>query len=160
MKPTYAQTIKELLRTQEIAALGTLHDGQPFVSMVPFAMLAGKANFIIHVSGLASHTRDMLQNPQVSLMVVAPPAPGINAQALARITVQGLALPCDNASHAEAKAAYLSRFPHSAEMFVLADFSLFSIQPSSIRFVGGFAQATSITPEAFANVLSQGGATD
>ena len=155
MNPTYAQTLRELLRTQEIAALGTLHDGQPFVSMVPFVLFPGSANFIIHVSQLATHTKDMLLSPQVSLMVVAPPAPGITAQALARITVQGQALPCTDANHAVAKAAYLSRFPHSAEMFALADFSLFAIAPSSIRFVGGFGQATSITPETFANILSQ-----
>lgn len=156
MNPTYAQILRELLRTQEIAALGTLHDGQPFVSMVPFALLPGNANFIIHVSRLAAHTKDMLASPNVSLLVVAPPASGITAQALARITVQGQALPCTDASHAEAKAAYLSRFPHSAEMFGFADFSLFIIQPGSIRFVGGFGQATSITPETFADILSRG----
>ena len=27
--------------TQEIAALGTLHDGEPFVSMVPYALHPG-----------------------------------------------------------------------------------------------------------------------
>ena len=155
MNPAYAQTLRELLRTQEIAALGTLHDGQPFVSMVPFALLPGNANFIIHVSQLATHTKDMVSSPNVSLLVVAPPAPGITAQALARITVQGQALPCTDASHAAAKAAYLSRFPHSAKMFGFADFSLFVIAPSSIRFVGGFGQATSITPETFADVMGQ-----
>lgn len=155
MKPAYDKTLRELLRTQETGALGTLHDGQPFVSMVPFAILPGSANIVIHVSELASHTKDMLQSPQVSLMVVAAPAPGISAQALARITIQGQALPCTDASHAEAKAAYLARFPHSVEMFELADFSLFTIQPSSIRIVGGFGQATSITPETFADALKQ-----
>ncbi|CAG4884217.1 conserved protein of unknown function [Georgfuchsia toluolica] len=156
MNPAYAQILRELLRSQEIAALGTLHDGQPFVSMVPFALLPGNANFIIHVSRLAMHTKDMLSSPNASLLVVAPRASGITAQALARITVQGQALLCTDACHAEAKAAYLSRFPHSAEMFGFADFSLFIIQPSSIRFVGGFGQATSITPETFADILSRG----
>ncbi|MFY9329360.1 MAG: pyridoxamine 5'-phosphate oxidase family protein [Georgfuchsia sp.] len=156
MNPDYANTLRTLLRTQEIAALGTLHDGQPFVSMVPFAMIPGNESFVIHVSRLATHTKDIQLNPQVSLMVVAPPAHGIPAQALARITVQGQALPCTEANHTVAKAAYLLRFPHSAEMFDFADFALFTIEPNSIRFVGGFGQATSITPETFANTLSQG----
>ncbi len=55
MNPAYAQTLRELLRTQQVAALGTLHQGQPYVSMVPFALLPGGSGFVIHVSQLATH---------------------------------------------------------------------------------------------------------
>ena len=155
MNPAYAQTLRELLRTQQVAALGTLHKGQPYVSMVPFAMLPGGAGFVIHVSQLAAHTGDMLSSPHVSLLVVAPPTPDVPAQALARITIQGRAAQVADATegHAEAKAAYLSRFPQSAQLFTFSDFSLFAIWPDSIRFVGGFAQATTLSPETLAEVL-------
>jgi hypothetical protein len=157
MNPAYAHALRELLRTQQVAALGTLHKGQPYVSMVPFAVLPRGAGFVIHVSQLATHTKDMLSIPHVSLLVVAPPTPEIPAQALARVTIQGEALRYINGTqgHASAKAAYLSRFPQSAQMFSFSDFSLFAIRPSSIRFVGGFAQATTISPETFASVLSE-----
>jgi putative heme iron utilization protein len=156
MNPDYAQTLRELLRTQQVAALGTLHKGQPFVSMVPFAVLPGGSGFVIHVSQLASHTKDMLLSPQVSLLIVAPPAPDVPAQALARVTIQGRAAQYADADErrAAAKAAYLSRFPQSAQLFGFADFSLFAIWPDSIRFVGGFAQATTLSPETLADVLS------
>lgn len=155
MNPAYAQALRELLRTQQVAALGTLHQGQPYVSMVPFALLPGGSGFVIHVSQLAAHTNDMLLSPHVSLLVVAPPTPDVPAQALARITVQGRAVQVADttAGHAEAKAAYLSRFPQSADLFSFTDFSLFAIWPDSIRFVGGFAQATTISPETLADVL-------
>ena len=158
MIPDYAQTVRELLRTQQVAALGTLHKGDPYVSMVPFAILPGGLGLVIHVSQLATHTKDMLLNPQVSLLVVAPPKPELPAQALARIMLQGQAVQCAESTqgHAEAKAAYLSRFPQSAETFAFSDFSLFAIMPRSIRFVGGFAQATTISPEVLADVLSEG----
>ena len=157
MNPAYTQTLRELLRTQEVAALGTLHNGQPYVSMVPFALLPGGSGFIIHVSQLAAHTKDMLSSPQVSLLVVAPPTPDVPVQALARITVQGRAAQIADgaAGHAEAKAAYLSRFPQSADLFSFADFSLFAIWPESIRFVGGFAQATTMSPQTLAEVLNE-----
>ncbi len=158
MKAAHAQILRDLLRTQEVAALGTLHQGYPYVSMVPFALLPGGTDFIIHVSQLAAHTKDMLTHPQVSLLVIAPPAPGVIAQELARITVQGAAaqrVP-GTPEHAAAKAAYLARFPQSEPMFGFSDFSLFAIVPESIRFVGGFAQATTISPEALAEALSQG----
>jgi putative heme iron utilization protein len=126
--------------------------------MVPFAILPGGSGFVIHVSQLATHTKDMLLSPQVSLLVVAPPLPEIPAQALARVTIQAQAEPYADLTQgqAEAKAAYLARFPQSAQMFTFSDFSLFAILPSSIRFVGGFAQATSISPEVLASMLSEG----
>jgi len=156
--PAYAQTLRELLRTQEVAALGTLHDGRPYVSMVPYALLPGGAGFVIHVSQLAAHTKDMLVSPEVSLLVVAPPTPDVPVQGLARITVQGRAAQYAAGAdgHAEAKAAYLQRFPQSAELFGFADFSLFAIWPESIRFVGGFAQATTLSPATLAEALSSG----
>jgi hypothetical protein len=126
--------------------------------MVPFAMLPDGSGFVIHVSQLAAHTRDMLLSPQVSLLVVAPPTPEVPAQALARVTIQGRAVQYADATegHAAAKVAYLSRFPRSAELFSFSDFSLFAIWPDSIRFVGGFAQATTLSPETLAEVLSGG----
>jgi putative heme iron utilization protein len=158
MNPAYAQPLRDLLRTQQVAALGTLHQSQPYVSMVPFALHPGSTDFIIHVSQLAAHTRDMLSHPQVSLLVIAPPAPGVMAQELARVTIQGEAVQIVSGTpeHAAAKAAYLARFPQSEPMFGFSDFSLFAIVPISIRFVGGFAQATTISPETFARVLGEG----
>lgn len=77
MNPASAQTLRQLLRTQEVAALGTLHEGRPYVSMVPFATLSGGTGFVVHVSQLAAHTKDMLRSPPVSLLVVAPPVPDV-----------------------------------------------------------------------------------
>jgi heme iron utilization protein len=158
MKPEHAQTLRDLVRTQQVAALGTLHAGQPYVSMVPFALLPGGVSFIIHVSQLAAHTNDMLAHPQVSLLVIAPPTHEVMAQELARITVQGEAvpLPAGTPEHAAAKVAYLARFPQTEMLFGFSDFSLFAVVPESIRFVGGFAQATTISPETLASVLNEG----
>jgi hypothetical protein len=144
-----------LLETQRIASLGTLHKGEPYVSMVPFALLPGGV-FVIHVSALAAHTKDMLASPRVSLLVIAPQDGQTPAQAVARVTIQADAEPLDDSlpEHAEARAAYLARFPQSAQTFELSDFSLFAVRPRSLRVVGGFAQAKTVTPEGLAKVLS------
>jgi len=153
----HATALRSLLETQTIASLGTLHDGEPFVSMVPFALLPGGAGFIVHVSQLASHTKDMLENSDVSLLVIALPGPEVSPQATARITIQGRAIALEDSGpgHAMAKEAYLSRFPQSAMTFGLADFSLFAIRPRTIRFIGGFAQALSISPETLAEAFGK-----
>ncbi len=158
MDPTLARTLRTLLETQRIASLGTIHQGEPRVSMVPFAVLPGGAGFVIHVSRLAAHTKDMLGDPRVSLLVVAPERPDVAPQAMARVTIQGDAAACSDPkpAHAKAREAYLSRFPESAPMFGFSDFSLFVIRPRELRFVGGFAQAKTLTPEGFARVFSGG----
>ncbi len=149
------QLFRELYTQQQIAALGTLHKGHPFVSMVPFAVLPESASLIIHVSQLASHTRDMLQSPPVSVLICASPEPAIAPQALPRITVQGHATQYNQAEneYESAKEIYLKRFPHSLDMFSFTDFSLFRIVPSSVRFVGGFGQARTLAVEAFTELL-------
>jgi putative heme iron utilization protein len=155
MDPQVAQGVRTLIQGQRIASLGTLHEGEPYVSMVPFALAPGSIDFVIHVSALAAHTKDMLAEPRVSLMLVAAPMPEVPPQAAARLTVQGQAMRAAPASplHADAKRAYLARFPDAAMMFELGDFSIFMIRPRTLRFVGGFAQAKTLTAEGLAEIL-------
>lgn len=149
MTPEQADSLRAILLTQRVAALGTLHDAQPFVSMVPYALVDGGAGFVIHVSQLAAHTRDMQLHPRVSMLVMAPPAAETPPQALPRVTIQGEAeqLAEDDALYPAARAAYLERFADSAPMFGFGDFSLFVIRPVSLRLVGGFAQARTLGPD-------------
>lgn len=149
-----ALSLRRLLTAQSVASLGTLHEGEPYVSMVPFAWLPDGSAFVIHVSGLAAHTADMLRDPRVSLMVMDR-AGDASPQALARVTIQADAAQYaagDEARQAAAHA-YLARFPQSAMTFELPDFSLFALRPRAVRFVGGFAQAKSLTPETLSRVL-------
>lgn len=155
MSPDIANVLGSVLETQRLASLGTLHQGEPYVSMVPFALLPAGV-FVIHVSALAAHTKDMLASPRVSLLVVAPQDAETPPQAVARVTLQADAEPLDDSmpEHAQARAAYLARFPQSAQTFELSDFSLFALRPRSLRVVGGFAQAKTVTPEGLARVLA------
>lgn len=150
-----ANALRAVLNGQTVAALGTLHKGNPSVSMTPFAIVPGTATFLIHVSTLAAHTKDMQAHPNVSLLVMAPPAADVLPQALPRVSVQGLAQPIvpSEAGYAQARAVYLARFPESAAMFGFTDFSLVGITPTAARFVGGFAQAASITAATLAEIL-------
>ena len=53
--------------------------------------------------------------------------------------------PAQEAGYAAARGAYLARFPDSEPMFGFGDFSLFLIEPSSVRGVAGFGQAWSLS---------------
>jgi putative heme iron utilization protein len=148
MNPTQASSLRTILESQRNASLGTLHDGEPFVSMVPFALMPGGGGFVIHVSGLAAHTKDMMQYPRVSIMVMAPQSPDVPAQALPRVTVQSEAVRLDESdrAHPIARTAYLGRFPEAETTLALGDFSLFVLSPLSLRLISGFGAAATLTP--------------
>ena len=154
-RPLPPVSLSGLVHGRTVAALGTLHAGAPFVSMVPFAVLPEGDAFVIHVSRLAAHTRDMIDDPRVSLLVMQPESEGVAPQALARVSIQGEAREMERGSE-EARAcreAYLARFPEAAPLTEFADFSFFAIRPAGARFVAGFAQATSVTAETLAKAL-------
>lgn len=155
MNTEQADALRQLLAVQPVAALATLHDGEPAVSMVPWA-LSEDARFVIHVSGLAAHTADMRAHSEVSLLVTAPLAHGDSPLALPRLSVRGRAEPCPPGApgYEAARAAYLARLPESEELFSFGDFSLFAISVLSARFVGGFAQARSLTAAGFADIVA------
>ena len=155
MDDAQSRSLRELLLRQEVAALGTLRRDEPFVSMVPYALLPD-GTLVVHVSRLATHTRDMEDHPGVSVLVLAERSPEVPAQALARATLQGDAQACPPGTdgYEAARVAYLARFPDSEPLFGFADFSLFRIVPRSVRFVGGFAQAASLTGGQYAQLMS------
>lgn len=140
-----APFLRSLLASRPVAALATLHRGDPAVSMVPFVLPDGTAQLLVHVSALATHTRDMLEHARVGVLVTADPGGPWTPQALPRVSLQADArqLARDGPEYAEGKAHYLGRFPDAAGMFELGDFSLFVLQPVSARLVAGFGSAQS-----------------
>ena len=156
MSPEHAAQLAALVHRRKAAALGTLHAGAPFVSMVPYAVARDGDAILVHVSRLAAHTRDMLADPRVSLLVTQPEGEGVDAQALARVSIQGEAreLAKGSADEREARGAYLARFPEAAPLTEFGDFSFFAIRPAQARFVAGFAQAMGLTGESLAKVLA------
>lgn len=157
MKGDSADRAAELARRCRVAALGTLRDGVPGVSMVPYAIVEQPLAFIVLVSALAAHTREMLEDANVGLMIMEPESDARPAHTLARVSIQGGAEPIaqGNPRYAAARSAYSERFPDRVGLFELGDFTLFAITPTVVRVVTGFAQAASITPDSFARSVGE-----
>jgi len=155
MEDSEVAALKSLLAKQPVAALATLHSGEPAVSMVPFAVLSSGTGFVIHVSRLATHTQDMLGNPAVALLVTASLAEGHSPLALPRLSIQGRARQClpDSPGYPDARSAYVAKLPDAEELFSFSDFSLFILEPKSMRYVAGFGRAVSLTSERIRAVL-------
>lgn len=155
-EPRLSQALRTLFATQRVAALGTLgEDGRPFVSMVPFAVEPASGQVVIHVSGLAAHTGNLMRHAEVSLLVMQAEVAGEPVHALPRATLEGVAtvLALESAPWAAARVAYLARFPEAEPMTTLGDFRFVGISIAGARQVAGFGAARSLDGEAILQVL-------
>ena len=151
--------LRGLLASRPVAALATLHRGEPATSMVPFVLPSGGEELLVHVSGLATHTRDMLEHPRVSVLVMADTGGPWSPQALPRVSLQADARQLERAGddYAAARSHYLRRFPEAQQMFELGDFSLFALRPVAARLVAGFGRAYSLVGDALDGWLRDAG---
>ncbi|MFQ5470538.1 MAG: HugZ family protein [Gammaproteobacteria bacterium] len=147
--------LNRLFRQQRWAAFSTLEDGRPFTSYVAFVTAKGSAGFYLHISKLAAHTRNVLNDSRVSLAVSETDDGRADPQTLARVSIQGILtpIPMKDSEYDSAKKAYLERFPESAQCFDFSDFMLFKLEPEKIRFVAGFAKTWSLGRGQLAKVL-------
>jgi putative heme iron utilization protein len=143
---------KSLLRQSRQGALATLMvgSGDPYCSLVNLASHPDGSPILL-ISGLAVHTRNILADGRVSLMLderaAGDPLEG------ARIMLSGRAEQAD-AEKELLRRRYLNAHP-SAEAFVsFKDFSFFRICPTGTHLVAGFGRIVDLEPEQFLTDLS------
>ena len=125
-----------LIRKERITHLGTLRGGAPLVSMTLYLPEADFSAFWLHVSRLAWHTQDMLQDPRVSLSIAQTDDGRADPFTFMRLSIRGDAREVPDGP----KAQWLKRFPEQAINFTLADFSFWRVAPRDARFVAGFGR--------------------
>src|SRR6478752_7646851 len=137
---------RSLLRRSRQGALATLMtgSGDPYCSLVNLASDFDGSPILL-ISRLAVHTRNILADGRVSLMlderVAGDPLEG------ARIMVAGMAVEASDDSVSVLRRRYLNTHP-SAEAFVgFADFGFFRIVPSGVHLVAGFGRIVDLTAE-------------
>lgn len=149
MDPNSEQLLANVIRNTRVAALGTLRDEAPLVSMVAYVTADDFSAFYIHVSRLAQHTVDMQKDKRVGLLIAETDDGRADPQTLVRVSIRGSAEMLQNGEpgFTPIKEIYLSRFPEADPLFKLEDFNLWRIKPKGGRLIAGFAKAFNITPE-------------
>ena len=144
---------KYLLRRSRQGALATLMagSGDPYCSLVNVASHPDGSPILL-ISRLALHTRNILGDARVSLMLderaEGDPLEG------SRIMLAGRAEEAGTAEVAILRRRYLNVHP-SAEVFVdFKDFSFFRIRPTALHLVAGFGRIIDLTPEQFLTDIS------
>jgi len=127
-----------MLRAHRYGVLSTLSkkfDGYPFGSITPY-LVDHDGSLLILISTLAEHTKNILQNPRVSLIT--------HNQLDAHIQTQGRVTVVGNAElepdREKAGRRYLQYFPEAQSYFSMHDFSFYRIRPVAIRYIGGFGR--------------------
>ena len=157
MKPTAdfdpSRLARSLLRRSRQGALATLMagSGDPYCSLVNVASHAD-ASPILLISRLALHTKNILGDNRVSLMLderaAGDPLEG------ARIMLAGRAEEADPDQAGILRRRYLNAHP-SAEAFIeFKDFSFFRIVPSNAHLVAGFGRIIDLKPSQFLTDVS------
>ncbi len=126
-------------------------EGDPYVSMVPFAIRQDFTGLIIHASRLARHTKGLAEGSKFGILIHVAEAPGRDPLQLPRVSLQGhvRVLSTSSGDYELCKEAYLQKFPQSEQTFALGDFSLYSLDLVSGRFVAGFAHTLNLNADHF-----------
>ena len=136
-------TARTLMREARSGALATLMagSGDPYCSLVNVATAADGSPLLL-ISQLAIHTRNILADPRVSLMLderkEGDPLQG------ARVMLMGAAAKTESA---DARRRYLSYQPE-AEMFAgFGDFAFYEVRLKGAHLVAGFGRIVDLKRE-------------
>jgi heme iron utilization protein len=150
-----AKAVRVLLRRSRQGALATLMagSGDPYCSLVNVASHPDGSPILL-ISRLALHTKNLLADARVSLMlderVEGDPLEG------SRIMLSGRAEEVAS-DRAVARYRYLSAHP-TAEAFVdFKDFSFFRIRLTGTHLVAGFGRIVDLKPAQFLTDISDAG---
>ena len=115
--------------------------GYPFGSVAPYCLDAD-GQLVILISRIAQHTRNISQDPKVSLTIVQSHVDDI--QTGGRLTWVGDAEKIEDPVAAE---RYYSYFPQSRNYHTTHDFEFYRIKLVRARFIGGFGEIYWVNPE-------------
>jgi heme iron utilization protein len=134
---------KKLLREARSGALATLMaaSGDPYCSLVNVATAADGSPLLL-LSRLAVHTKNLLADPRVSLMVderrEGDPLEG------ARVMLTGTVAATPDPS---ARRRYLDRQPEAGTFADFADFAFYQVALKSAHLVAGFGRIVDLPPQ-------------
>ncbi len=140
--------------------LGTVSsEGEPEASVAP-AVIGEDGAFYIYVSMLAAHTRNLLQTPRASILLIEDEAVSVQMLARRRLTFPCVASPIarDDEVFARLMVPLKEKFGEVMEhLETMTDFHLIRLMPGRGRLVTGFGQAYDVDPLDWTQVVPVGG---
>ncbi len=148
-----AEEAKQFLRSTRSGVLSSFSAkfaGYPFGSVMPF-VLDHDCQPIVLISSIAEHTKNIIANPKVSLLVFAE-AEDLHANG--RLTLIGEAEQIDK-DDADLMARYCRYFPESTGYLAMHDFQFYRFQIHQARYIAGFGKMGWMQGEEMVNFNQQ-----
>jgi heme iron utilization protein len=141
---------KQFLRSTQHGILSTISNkfvGYPFGSVTLF-ILGQDGQPIVLISTIAEHTKNIIANPKVSLLVFAK---GDDLQANARLTLIGEAENIGK-DDADLMARYCRYFQESTGYLAMHDFQFYRINITQARYIAGFGKMSWMAGEEIVDI--------
>lgn len=149
--PSPEQLLAELKSKRQSVLLSTIGEqGDPHSGYTPF--IENDGDVLVFVSQLALHTRDMLSDPRVSVMMIDDESDTSQIFARTRATYQCRAkrIHREDEHYEPLLKQFQARHGKMISLLrQLPDFVLFRLSPHQGRFVMGFGKAYELTGENF-----------
>jgi heme iron utilization protein len=138
---------QELMASQQTLLLSTASaNSVPDISYAPFVR-DHVGVFYIYVSEMSSHTANLLNNPQASILFIRPESESRNlfARERAVLNCSVKEISRDDAVYADRIQALQDKFGEVVSVLrSLSDFHLFALRPENGRYIVGFGRAFTI----------------
>ncbi|BCG19558.1 heme utilization protein HutZ [Vibrio alginolyticus] len=139
--------IKEFRQERRTLQLATVDaEGRPNVSYAPYVQ--NQEGYFVLISKIARHARNLLENPNVSLMMIEDEESSKQLFARKRLTFDAVAnvVERDTEMWQQVVEQMKERFGEIIDgLSQLEDFVLFNLKPESGLFVKGFGQAYQVS---------------
>ncbi|HHF2854102.1 TPA: heme utilization protein HutZ [Vibrio diabolicus] len=139
--------IKEFRQERRTLQLATVDaEGRPNVSYAPYVQ--NQEGYFVLISKIARHARNLLENPNVSLMMIEDEESSKQLFARKRLTFDAVAnvVERDTEMWQQVIGQMKERFGEIIDgLSQLEDFVLFNLKPESGLFVKGFGQAYQVS---------------
>jgi heme iron utilization protein len=147
--PTHAERCRTLVHQARSASLATIArepDGFPYASLVTIAFDAAGRPLLL-LSTLAEHTRNLLARGEASVLVTEPLDAHDQPLAVGRVTILGVCAAVANEEKSAVRETFLAQQPSSSYYVDFKDFAFYRLEPSSLRYVGGFGRMSWVTAD-------------
>ncbi len=147
--------IKEFRQERRTLQLATVDgEGRPNVSYAPFVQ--NQEGYFVLISQIARHARNLLENPNVSLMMIEDEDTSKQLFARKRLTFDAVAtvVERDTELWCQVVAQMQERFGEIIDgLSKLEDFVLFNLKAEQGLFVKGFGQAFQVSGDDLVDVV-------
>jgi heme oxygenase (biliverdin-IX-beta and delta-forming) len=149
--PSHAERCRTLASQSLSATLSTVArepPGFPYGSLVAVAVDdVGRPLFLL--SDLAEHTGNLHADSRASALLTEPLGAHDQPLALGRVTILGPCAKVAPAQCAGVREAFLRQQPTAAYYVDFDDFGFYRIEPTALRYVGGFGRMSWVTADAY-----------